>query len=171
MQTLRFGLVGIASLLLLAACGGEPEESAPSSHEDEAAEQIVEKAIRMSGGEDVDVDIQGDDVRIGDLTISKDRLPKDFPTDVAIYKDAKLLNSASSPEDHSFAATWTTDDDHADVLAFIEEKMHDSGWQTETSMETGNRTILEYAKDERGVAYMIASNDKSTTISFSTGDE
>lgn len=172
--------------VVLTGCGGKKEEAksapedvdvAPAQQaEDETAAAIVSKAMSMASGEDVKVKVDGDKVTFtaeqGDVTIQGGEgteLPKDFPEDMPVYKNAVILHTATSGKD-MFTVSLQSKDPVKTVSDFYKSTMESKGWESQTTMDMPNRSILAYKKGNRVASLMIAAdNDGGTVISLNSG--
>ena len=158
-----------AVALVCFGCGRRKAEEA-------LAEKIVENAIEGASGGETDVDLSGDTVTVkskeGTMVMSGGgnvSLPDKFPKDVPVYKGAKVITSMSAKD--GMSVTLQTADPLAKVGEFYKSRMDAQGWESETSLNTGNQTILGFKKESRSASViMMASKEGGTTISLILAD-
>ncbi|HEY8490234.1 MAG TPA: hypothetical protein VIO14_04500 [Dehalococcoidia bacterium] len=119
-------VVGGAAL----ACGGG------GSGED-AAEDLVEQAIKESGGGDVDIEVDNA------------KLPDNFPKEFPIYEGAKvtftLTSSAGSGQSgNAWTVSWETKDSVEKVTKFYQDNLSKNQW-----------TISATSTDSSGASFFI----------------
>ena len=146
-------------ILMLAGCGGSPDEA------------VIEKQIEQATGSDVDVDISGDSYEIsgkteeGEFSLSsgeETEIPTDFPDDVLIYSPSSVSMTINMPEGQSL--TLTTSDDSKKVEEAYKREMATKGWAEEASINMGTQTMLAYKKDDRIANITIVPSDDETQI-------
>jgi hypothetical protein len=149
---------------------------APNADE-EAAEKIVERAIRMSSGNKAEVDISGETVRIqseeGDVVMSSGgnaKLPDTFPKDVPVYKGAEIVHTmAQGTGAHS--VTMRTGDDMEKVAAYYDSELASKGWKKAQEINMAGRVMRGYEKGGRVVSVMGATADGKTHISLTVASK
>jgi len=156
----RINIILLLCVVLLAAGCGESAE-----------ERIVEKQIEKATGADADVDFSKDGMKVtgktdeGKFTIAtgeKTEIPKDFPTDVFIYRPSKAIMVMKIPEGYSVALT--TQDDRSKVVSAYGREMEAKGWSEEASMNMGPQLMIVYKKNERTANISIGSSDQGLQI-------
>ncbi len=151
-------ILTVALLLVLAGCGRKGDE--------EAAEQ----AIKAATGADVEVTEDGGTVKMKtedgeDVTVTAGgdaKLPADFPKDVPLYKGAKMVATANTPE--GVQVSLQSSDAADTVAAGCRKLMEAEGWTAGASMDMGAMTMLVFKKDDREVAVQVMNDGKQTTI-------
>ena len=145
--------------LMLAACGGSPDEA------------VIEKQIERATGADAHVDISGDSLKIsgtsedGEFSLSSGggaEIPEDFPDDVLIYSPSSVSMVMNASEGQSI--TLTTDDDSKKVEETYKREMTAKGWSEQASMNMGAQSVLVYEKGDRNANITIAPMDDETQI-------
>jgi hypothetical protein len=156
----RINIILLLCVVLTAAGCGESAE-----------ERIVEKQIEKATGADADVDFSKDGMKVtgkteeGKFTITtgeKTEIPKDFPTDVFIYRPSKAIMVMKIPEGYSVALT--TQDGRSKVVSAYGREMEAKGWSEEASMNMGPQSMLVYQKNERTANISIGSSDQGLQI-------
>lgn len=146
----------------LAACGG-----------DEAAENAAEKAIEDANGGDVDIDIDGDEVKIegsdGAVQYGSD-LPDDFPEDdIPLVGDVTVGSSTSTGGEKGWTIATETDDSPGDAFAEAKAELEEAGFAVD-GVESGNyaqlksdsyRLVLTASEGSGGaqVSYIVSTID------------
>ncbi len=146
-------------ILMLAGCGKSPEEKA------------IEKAVEKSTGADAEVDLSNKGMKIsgkteeGAFSLSTGEgteIPKDFPSDVLVYRPSKVGSAMNMSEGQSIALT--TSDDSKKVEEAYKREMATKGWAEEASINMGTQTMLAYKKDDRIANITIVPSDDETQI-------
>jgi hypothetical protein len=91
-------------------------------------------------------------------------IPKEFPTDVLVYKGSKVLMAMNTP-DGSMLSMQTADGVDKVTKAYGSE-MASQGWSEEATVDAGGQTVLAYAKDERKATVAIVKTDETTHITL-----
>ena len=146
-----------------------------------ASEAIAEKAIEHASGDKVDIDQDGDTVKIktdkGEMTVATAQdggsvaLPADFPSDVFL-PEQRTVSSAMDMGGMK-AVNISTGAALAQVSADVEKTMQAQGWKREMSMQTSaDSSTLIYSKDKRQAVYqLIKAEDGGTQLAVRTGGE
>ncbi|MDY6973597.1 MAG: hypothetical protein SV775_14920 [Thermodesulfobacteriota bacterium] len=160
-------LVGVCCFIFLAAGCGE-----------KAKEKAMEKEIEEATGTAADVNLSKNGMRItgeteeGKYTVAageETAIPKDFPTDVFIYRPSKAVMAMKIPEGHSIALT--TGDDHSKVLSAYGREMKANGWSEKASMNMGSQSVLVYEKSGRAANITIVPSDKALQINVAVTNQ
>jgi len=146
------GLLGIGAIAL--ACGGEERtvetETGRVTVREEGEQAHVQGETREGTsyegtfGEDVDV-------------------PDDFPDDVPLYPEAKVVGSMQV-EESGRLLTLTTGDAPEKVMSFYRGKLESDGWQVESEMNMGGQRMLAAVKDERTVAVQAMEEESGSRV-------
>ncbi|GAA3532139.1 hypothetical protein [Nocardioides daeguensis] len=136
-RTRRAAIAVAAAALLplgLAACG------------DDAAENAAEKAIEDANGGDVDVDIDGDNVKIegsdGAVQYGSE-LPDDFPRDeVPLVGEVTIGTSSTTDGTKGWTVATTTDASPDDAFEEAKAALEDAGFAID-GIESGNYAQLK----------------------------
>jgi hypothetical protein len=158
-RLLATATVLIAATALGTACGND----------DAIGEKLAEKAVEQSGGGDVDVDVDGDDVTIsskdGKESIStSSELPEDWPEELALPDGAKVLGTTnlSGAEGGQVVVNAGVDATPAEVLEHFEGQL--DGWKQTASGDFGDgASSLATATWEQG--------DQTVTLSATGGED
>lgn len=155
------------AVLLLAAC-----KSADESPETRARE-LEEYA--KSFGVDVDVDAQGkdgvvikQDVGGAQFQTGKNMdVPDDFPKDVPIFPDLKILSAAKLPIGHLLQGT--TGGARDAVAKFYLAELPKQGWANVTppGAESPAMQSMRFTKDQRAVGITLMRTGADTTVQIS----
>jgi len=165
-------LLAVAAMAMaLVACGKKAKKA-----DEAAASAIVSKAVSMASGQETKVDVSGETVTFrGDdgtvvVTGKGAELPDDFPSDVPVYRGVQIMHSASSAEGH-FSVSMTTLAPRTGVADYYKMVMPEEGWESQSTMNMPNATMLAYKKGNRAVSVMIAESDEGTVVTISGGTE
>jgi hypothetical protein len=138
---------------------------------EKAQEKAVEKQIEEATGGDADVDLSKKGMRItgetegGEYSITtgeETEIPKDFPTDVFIYRPSKTVMAMKIPEGYSIALT--TGDDRSKVVSSYSREMKAEGWSEEASMTMGSQSVLVYEKNGRAANITVVPSDEALQV-------
>ena len=141
--------------------------SACQKAQEKAQETAVEAALEHATGNKVDIDKDGQAVKIqteqGEVNIASAgaggtvALPDGFPTDVYLPPE-RAIESAMDMAGMQMVNLATK----AGVPALsgeVERAMKAQGWTREMAMQAGDGSTLVYRKDKRQVVYQIGAGD------------
>lgn len=146
----------------LSACGG-----------DDRAENAAEKALEDANGGEVDVDIDGDDVKIegSDGAVQYGAgLPDDFPEDdIPLVGEVSVGSSSSTGGEQGWTIATATDQSPEDAFAEAKEELEGAGFAVD-GVESGNyaqmksddyRLVLTASEGPDGaqISYIISAAD------------
>ena len=122
-----------------------------------------EKTTVTQKGDSVDVTFkgkEGEEVQVsgGGSGVA---LPDGFPKDVAIYPKATVFASTKDKKG-AMSVVLKIADPAQKVGAFYQEKLKESGWGIENTVNLGNMTMLECTKDGRKLAVSINKDSEQT---------
>ncbi len=148
-------LIALSLTLALAGCAQKAEEA------------TAEAAIEASTGGKADVDIDGGNTKItmqtedGQATInagSNVALPADFPKDVVLAKDHKIVSVFTAQGATSMA--YTTSATLADLVAEQDAAMKAQGWTQTMSMNADAKSsLLAFSKEGREAMLAFNADD------------
>lgn len=147
-------------------------------------ERMVERAIELSSGGDVDIDI--DKSGAGTVKISSDdgaeieysaggnvAIPATWPDDMPVLDDATVSYVGSSNPATGEAGSvvmFQTEKSLEEVSAYYEQALADNGWTVESTVRTGDAVMFAGTKDTRSVSLYVTSSDPGTTsVTLSIG--
>jgi len=160
------GVVLVAAVGLLGGCGGD---SAGDRAGDEIGEELAEQAIEDSGGEDVDVDIDGDEVTIegedGTVKVGTGDVPDGFPGELTIV-DGDVVSSVDTPDG---AMVTVAVDDAVDAFDEAVADLEANGWTREQLTEAGETRMGVFSKDEQQVMVMADGTTGQVTYTVGAG--
>ncbi len=88
-------------------------------------------------------------------------LPDDFPSDVPLYKDAKVSSVQALPN-HGHSVVFTVDQaDPGEVFDFYKGDMGRSGWKTDQEHKGKDQSFLSFKKDKT-VTYVQITRDPAS---------
>lgn len=156
----------------LAGCGKAKEA---------ATEKLIESSITSDGAK-VDVDLQkgGDQVNIstktdeGTVNMSVGEgatIPANFPKDVPLYPNLKVMVSHVVVEQESYTVSGTVQDTVAKVAEFYTKEAEGQGWKQEQAMNMPNMQNFIYKKDGRVLTVSAAGEGQETTVSITVTKE
>ena len=141
-----------------------------------ASEKLAEKMIEKSSGGKAQVSIDGDRISVktkdGEMETAAGgnaTIPADFPKDVLVLKDAKILATTKVPD--AFSVQMQSAETVEKLVSRYEAEMKAQGWAQEASYNTGDATILSYSKDKgsRQASVVISKDDKGAQVVVTAG--
>jgi hypothetical protein len=96
-------------------------------------------------------------------------LPENFPRDVPIYPDAKVITSMKTKE--ITTVSLTTADPPQKVLDFYGEKLKAHGWEIEGTMKMGDGGMVNATKDKHTCIAQAGRDGQKTTITLSVTEK
>ena len=156
----------LALSLVLSACG---------QSEEKAAETLVEKALEANTGHEVDVDVDDDGQTVtiktdqGTLTqTSGDNvaLPDDFPADVSLPDDYKLMSVMTMGPVTS--VVMQSPGTLSDLFKHFKAGQAGEGWKETLSMQGADGSMLGFEKEKRSLLVNLGTSEEGgTTVSLS----
>ena len=108
---------------------------------DSASDKIAEKVVEEQTGGDVDIDTKDGEVSVSGKDgaasfSSKDELPKGWPSDIDLPKDAKIKGSSSVKADGGTNYTVTAEDEDSldDIVDHFQDEL--DGWKSTSSTDS-----------------------------------
>lgn len=155
---MRQGLVVLAAtaMVLLGGCGGEEAG-------EQIGEQLVEKAAEQEG-QDVDVDIEGDTVKVetseGTVEMGTGEWPGNLPGDPPQI-EGEVLTSTESP---SGAFVSVQVDDASAAFADYVDQLEGEGWTIDQTSDAGAASTATLSKD--GVKVQVIGDSSSNLVTL-----
>lgn len=153
----------LASAVLLFAvsgCGRSTEVKGPEG----------EKASVEHKDDGLDISVKGKDGEESRLAIGESvSLPDDFPKDVPIYPEAKVIMSMSVEKGSQ--VTLSTEDSADKVEAFYKERMKKDGWEEKLSMNLPVMKMLGWEKDGRELMINVIFEEGKTMINITVPEK
>jgi len=130
-----------------------------------------EKATVRQDGDGAGITIegkQGEKVQIaaGEAGVS---LPDGFPKDVPVYPGATVIASATAK--NMMNVSLQTTDQPQQVKTFYQEKLKQNGWETQSTMNVPQGTMLHATKDQRTQMVTITRDEDKTVIALVVTEE
>ena len=155
------GMTAVSAVLALAGCGQKVGEA--------IVEKALEKSIEADSGNNADVEVSGGSIKIstdaGAVEVTSGasaKLPVDFPADLYVYENAKVLMFGRSPK--GFSLSLQTADNLNTVIDQYRAKMIGQGWEEEASVDMGDQGMLAYKKEARTVSIAFTTDSTVTHI-------
>lgn len=155
-------IAALALALVLSACG---------KSEEKAAETLAEQALEANAGQDVDVDIEDDGQTV---TIETEQgtlkqtsgdnvaLPEDFPTDVTLPADYKLMSVMTMGPVTS--VVMEVPQSPSDLFAAFKSTQADQGWKETLSMQGTDGSMLGFEKGDRSMLVNLGNSESGGTM-------
>lgn len=128
------------------------------------AEKAAEKAVEGATGDKVD--LEGDKVTItgegGSITAGGDQeLPEDFPSDVPVYKGARITGSITGEQNgvKTFTITYLSNDEPSAVYDWYMSEVKAQGWKVLMSAAPDQGGLISAEKG----SYLINAGIGSTS--------
>ncbi len=161
---LSAGVLGV--MLFLSGC----------SLTDQLGGKIIEKTIESQTGGKVKIDTDNKAMTIKDengnsLSMGNSKIPDNFPKDIIVFDDAKVIFVASSGE-NDFSVIYGTGKNIDETLTKYKEGMVSQGWKKDEEMDLGDAgKILKFSKEKRNLMITIGTdksgdNPSQTTVSI-----
>jgi hypothetical protein len=96
-------------------------------------------------------------------------LPEGFPKDVPVYPGSTVTMGITTKE--GIQVALKTADPANKVATFYNEKLKGNGWSIETTMNTGDGSMVTAKKDKRTVVAVMSRDSDATTISLTVQNE
>jgi hypothetical protein len=159
-QKMKLILILPAVVLLAAGCGlGDTAGK-------KVGESIVENAIESQTGGKADISSEDRNVSIktkeGETRYSSGgevKLPENFPKEMIIADDAKIIISNSSEGGSSVA--YTSETDPQSLFDKYKNELPGKGWKQETIMDIGSAKMAIFSKENLNVNISIGDNNSS----------
>lgn len=160
-------IVGVASAVLLVACGGGDDGA-------KTKEKNIEDAAKAHGIDlDATVDAKGDteqlEIKQGAGRIGKNlNLPADFPEDVFISPDWNVMGTTPVPS--GGYSIQSLSGDEADVIVkLVREKMIAEGWnEISADSPMPQMSRIGFEKDDRMASFNIMENGAMRMVQMVT---
>lgn len=155
----------IVSALLLGGCGKKSEEK--------IAEETMENMLKVSTGKDVDVNIQGKNIKIegqdSKSQISETSVwPPEMFEDVPKFTAGKIEHVTKTQEGSNQTFNIFFADIEGDALKKYLAALNEKGWQTQL-MDMGKGGMISAQKDKLGMNFSFNTEDKKGLLAvFST---
>jgi hypothetical protein len=148
------GLIILSSTFVLSAC----------TTKQKIGEELVEKTIEKQTGAKVDIDSQGENVTIksddGQTQYSaggQAKLPDNFPGELIVTDDARIILSTSSEQSSSVA--YISDLSQDVLKERYVKNLVEKGWKKETEVNTEKAFMINFSKDKINVVVTIGENN------------
>lgn len=155
-------IAALALALVLTACGNAEEK---------AAETLAEKALEANSGQDVDVDIDEDGetvtIQTEQGTIKQSSgdnvaLPDDFPTDVTLPGDYKVMSVMTMGAVTS--VVMEVPEAPSSVFTDIKAGQATQGWKETLSMQGSDGSMLGFEKGDRSLLVNLGKSEAGGTM-------
>ncbi|NMC36116.1 hypothetical protein GYA49_03660 [Candidatus Beckwithbacteria bacterium] len=157
-KTKATGLIILCLSIVLSSC------SPSKTIGQKTGEKILEKTIEAQTGAKVDVDAQDGEVTIksedGQTQYSAGGsavLPSNFPKELIITSDAKIIIASTSGTNSS--VTYITNSEQNEVFDKYISDLTGLGWTKEMEFDAGQGKMLNFAKENTKVTITIGENN------------
>lgn len=176
MKNLAVVTVLVACMFVASGCGCGKKEKLSERMSRGLVEKMMEKAIEKDGGGNASVDIKD-----GKFTVKTDKgevsfaggegvaLPKDFPSDVYVDKDAKVQSVMNAGT--GITVSMLSKSSVAAASEVYQKQMTGNGWKQDTQMTMPEQAYTVFKKDNRQALVTIAKTGEGTIIALSLTKE
>ena len=157
-KTITFGFIFLALALAITGCSRQS-----------LGEKAAEKIIESQTGADVDINKDGNDVTIktedGESQYSTGgtaKLPENFPKDLVIAEDAKIMMSSTA--EGATTITYSTAIEQGEILKKYISTLAGLGWKKEMEIDMGAGKIASFSKDKEKTSVTIGENSNNAEL-------
>jgi len=150
------GMVLVSSLLLSSCNLGQKVSQ-------NASNKIAEKIIESQSGGKIDVDsnngkviIKTEDGQSEFSAGSEIKLPDNFPKELILAIDAKIIMSTSS--DQGASVTYVTNSSQEEIVTKY-KNFFANGWKKTVEVDTGEGKMLSFSKTDQNAMVIIGENN------------
>jgi hypothetical protein len=152
--------------VMFVGCGKKPEES--------VSEKLAEKAIKEATGKDMNVDIQGNNIKIeGDGAKTELKQTTEWPSDmfdgVPKFTACKIEHVTKVQEGGNRNITVMFSDAQVNDVKNYESLLKDKGWKTQF-VDMGNAMMITAQKDKLGLNLSCSNDDKKGALAVFTAE-
>ena len=166
----------VACMFVVGGCGCGKREPLSERMARGMAEKMMEKAIEKDGGGKASVDLKNNKFTVktdkGEVSIAGGdgvALPKDFPSDVYVDKDAKVQSVMNAGT--GMTVSMLSKSSVAAAAEVYQQKMTGSGWKQDTQMTMPEQVYTVFKKENRQALVTIAKSGEGTIIALSLTKE
>lgn len=146
--------------LVLGGCGKKSEEK--------MAEGAMENMLKGVTGKDVDVNLQGKDIRIegqdSKVQISKTSVwPSDMFADVPLFTAGRIEHVTKSQAEGTQSFNIYFVEIKGDAMKAYSAELKEKGWQAQLT-DMGNGGMISAQKDNLGINFTFNAEDKKGTL-------
>jgi hypothetical protein len=151
----------VLCLFLVSACSKKTSE-------ERAAETVAEKILEQGTGQDVDVDIQGGNIKIEGEGFKTEitqttKWPSDMFADVPQFKEGTVENVIIGNDDGMRRFNIILKDFDGEAVKKYEETLKAKGWKS-TFMQMGDGGILNAQKGQLAMNFAFNTQNREGTI-------
>jgi len=149
----------LAALCCMICCGCEGSKSAPAP--------AAGKQVASDKDESVVFTVKGKHGETARVATDEQgvSLPKDFPSDVPIYRGATVLTAVEMQGKYN--VTLKTTDSIQQVFSFYEDKLKTGGWKIGATMGSKQTKLLNATKGTGSLMVVVGkADDKGTVINL-----
>lgn len=156
------GAILFSAVFLLSGC------SLTDWASQKAGEKIVEKTIESQTGGKVDINSDNGQMSIksneGDFSMSGEgtaTLSPDFPKDIFIASDAKILFSMANGKDKSYSVSYITGMNIDEAYNKYKSDLTGKGWTVDnaTEMTLGTSKVTNYKKGTQSMSVIVGASE------------
>ncbi|MGI8989538.1 MAG: hypothetical protein ACR2I2_08130 [Bryobacteraceae bacterium] len=128
-------------------------------------------AIDQKGKDASSMTFTGRDGKQVSIEMNTGSMPSDYPRDVPVYKDARVVMAQSMSEKHGRHVMLETSDPAAKIVDYYKRELGANGWKIEANMSTPAMDMITAAKDKRQLVVQVIGNNEKRSINQTVADK
>ena len=176
MKNVAITAVLTASIFVVSGCGCGRREKLSERLSRGLAEKMMEKAIEKQNGGKASVDIKDNKITVktekGNVSFAAGEgvaLPKDFPSDVYVDKNAKIQSVINAGQ--GVSVSMLSKSSVSEAAELYQKQMTGNGWKQDTQMTMQDQTYTAFKKGKRQTMVTIGKSGEGTIISLMLSKE
>ena len=105
------------------------------------------------------------------MDVNSGKLPSDYPSDVPVYKDARVTMSQTVSEKNGRNLMMETGDAADKVAGFYKTGLESNGWKIEGTVAMGELNMITATKDAREFVVQITNSSDKRSIMQTVADK
>ena len=165
-----FLVFAITLLSFLGACNNEKSVETPEGkiiikeNKDGVEVRSADGSLSIQGNENTGhIKIKTEDGDDIEVSYNKDKLAKDFPKDIPIYKPSTVQMSQVFKNGRNAMATFSTKDNFDKVLNFYKDALEKNDWALGGEMSIGGMTMIQGKKGDFSLNLSILKGEDGDT--------
>lgn len=159
---MRIAFSMLAGMALLAA-GCNPSQTISTSE--------GEVTVTDKGKDSGSYTFAGKDGQKMTMDVGGGKLPDDYPKDVPVYKDAKIVVTQTISEKDGRNLVLESDDSAEAIANFYKKELAAQAWTIDNTMTTGGMNMMTATKANRQLTVNITNADDKRTVMQFVGDK
>jgi hypothetical protein len=105
------------------------------------------------------------------MDVGGGKVPGDYPKDVPVYDDAKVILSQSTSEKNAQNLVLESNDAAEKIAGFYKKGLESNGWKIEGNMNMGEMSMFTAVKEKRQVVVQVLNAGDKRTITQVLSDK